>query len=371
MDSRPGFRALTAIVAVSLAGGLAGPVGAGTAETATGAQPVVDCPDDCWPAAFAFTPDGKQIFYVERYTGQIHRFTLKSGADAVWASVGPVDGAGERGALGIAVDPRWGQGKKKTRWKRRWIYIYYTSESPTENRIERLRKNRKGTSTKTERLLTISITSGSNHNGGVIHFGPDGKLYVVTGDQAVPSRSQDLGDPAGKILRLSRTGGRPDDNPIPGSLAFSYGHRNSFGFTFDPITDRLWQTENGPQCDDETNLALPGGNYGWGSGSNCPNTSSQGPSPIAPELEWTPPIVPTGAAFCQGCGLGDAVEGDLLVGVFGDGTQIRKLSLDAERDDVTGEELLLDHSSGVLALERRPNGQVYFSDSGGIFRLTA
>ncbi|MGH2691902.1 MAG: PQQ-dependent sugar dehydrogenase [Actinomycetota bacterium] len=364
------LRLTAPVLVASLAAGLAEAPSGVASETVAGARLVVDCGDDCWPAAFAFTPSGKQIFYLERFTGEIHRYTLGSGADTIWGSVGPVDAGGERGALGIAVDPRWDSGKKKRRWKRRWIYVFFTNDSPLENRVERLRKSRRGNDVKTERLATISITAGANHNAGVIHFGPDGKLYVVTGDQAVPSRSQDLADPAGKVLRLDRNGSRPGDNPLPGGTAFSFGHRNSFGFTFDPATGSLWQTENGPSCDDEVNLVVAGGNYGWGSGSTCPDTTSEGPSPRPPEHEWTPPIVPTGAAFCQGCGVGDAVEGDLLVGVYGSG-EILNLGLDAQRDDVTGEAVLYDHPSGVLAVERRPNGQVYFSDDGGIYLLTA
>ncbi len=356
-------------LAVSLVASLGSPLPGSAAEA--GGRLVVGC-SACWPAAFDFTPNGKQIFYLERYSGQIHRYTLKGGADTVWGSVGPISGDGERGALGLAVDPRWDSGTKKQRKRNRWIYVFYTHESPLENRIVRLRRSLKGGGgVKEEHLVTIDIeTAASNHNAGPMRFGPDKKLYVVTGDQAEPARSQDLLDPAGKVLRLNRTGSRPNDNPIPGSLAFSFGHRNSFGLTFDPSNGRLWQTENGPSCDDEVNLVIAGGNYGWGSGSTCPDTSTQGPAPRPPELEWTPPIVPTGAAFCSGCGI-EALEGSLLVGIFSGGGDIRSLSLDAERDDVTGETVAYEHTSGVLAMARRPNGQVYFSDSGGIYLLTA
>ena len=358
----------TSAIVLSLVAGAGTPVAGDVAEA--GAKLVIGC-SGCWPAAFDFTPKGKQIFYLERYSGEIHRYTLNGGADVVWASVGPISAEGERGALGIAVDPRWDSGKQKQRKRNRWIYVFYTHQSPLENRVVRLRRSlRGGDGVKQEHLLTIEINTGSNHNAGPMRFGPDKKLYVVTGDQAEPARSQDLADPAGKVVRMTRTGGRPSDNPIPGSLAFSYGHRNSFGLTFDPSNGALWQTENGPTCDDEVNLILAGANYGWGSGSTCPNTSSQGPTPMPPEREWSPPIVPTGAAFCSGCGLGDAFEGDLLVGVYGGG-DIRSLSLDAERDDVTGETTAYDHPSGILAMARRPNGQVYFSDSDGIYLLTA
>ena len=347
------------------------PAGAATATLVVPCQPAGD---NCWPAAFTFTPKGRLLFYVERFTGEIHRVDLRTGADRAWGDVGDPANGSEQGALGIAVDPRWDR-KAKTRKARRrrnrnrWVYVFYTNDSPVENRVVRMRRKLGRPGFIVDPLLTIDINVGTNHNGGPIHFGSDRKLYVATGEQAEPGRAQDLGDPAGKVLRMNRDGGRPGDNPIPGSLAFSFGHRNSFGIGFDPLTGRLWQSENGPSCEDEVNLVVPGGNYGWGSGSSCPGTSTEGPSPIAAETSYTPTIVPTGVAFCTGCGLGPDVEGDLLLGVFGDGSQIRHLSLDAERDDVVAEGVLHDHARGVVAVERRPNGQVFFSDSGGIYRL--
>ncbi|MGH2676783.1 MAG: PQQ-dependent sugar dehydrogenase, partial [Actinomycetota bacterium] len=195
-------------------------------------------------------------------------------------------------------------------------------------------------------------------------------LYVATGEQAEPERAQDLADPAGKVLRLQRDGGRPEDNPISGGLAYSFGHRNSYGIGFDPLTGRLWQSENGPSCEDEVNLIVPGGNYGWGPGSTCPGTSTEGPSPIQPETSYTPTIVPTGVAFCSGCGLGPDVEEDLLLGVWKDGT-ILNLSLDGERDDVIAQDLLFTTPNGLVTVDRRPNGQVFYSDTDGIYRLVA
>jgi glucose/arabinose dehydrogenase len=330
--------------------------------------------EDCWPAAFTFTRKGQELFYLERFTGEIHRVSLATGRDRVWGDVGDPASGSEQGALGIAVDPRWDRKAKSRKAKRRrrrnrWVYVFFTAQDPSENRVVRMRRRVGRPGFITQRLLSIDINVGTNHNGGPIHFGPDGKLYVATGEQAEPARAQDLVDPAGKVLRIVRDGSRPGDNPIPGSLALSFGHRNSFGIGFDPLTGRLWQSENGPNCDDEVNLIVPGGNFGWGSGSSCPGTSTEGPSPIPPETAYTATIVPTGVAFCVSCGLGPDVEGDLLLAVFEAETSIRNLSLDAERDDVVDEQVLYDHATGVITVARRPNGQVYFSDSEGIYRL--
>jgi aldose sugar dehydrogenase len=366
-------RLITLAVAATLALTIA-PEPARAAATATLVVPCADGPD-CWPAAFTFTPKGRFIFYVERFTGEIHKVNLDTGTDVLWGDVGDPASGFEQGALGISVDPRWdrkAKGKKarRKRKRNRWVYVFFTSQSPLENRVIRMRRRVNDPGFITQRLLTIVINTGSNHNGGPIHFGPDGKLYVATGEQAQPGRAQDLGDPAGKVVRIERDGSRPGDNPLAGSLAFSFGHRNSFGIGFDPLTGRLWQSENGPNCEDEVNLIIPGGNYGWGGGSTCPGTSTEGPSPTQPETSYTPTIVPTGVSFCAGCGLGPNIEADLLLGVFGDGT-IRNLSLDGERDDVVSEDVLIQHSQGVVAVERRPNGQVYFSDPDGIYRLDA
>lgn len=353
------------------------PLGEAPARAAASASLVVPCKpagDQCWPAAFTFTPNGRELFYLERFTGEIHRANLSTGRDRRWGDVGEPANGSEQGALGIAVDPRWNRKAKSRKAKRqrkrnRWVYVFFTATDPVANRVVRMRKRIGRPGVMTDHLLTIDINVGTNHNGGPIHFGPDRKLYVATGEQAQPDRAQDLADPAGKVLRLMRNGSRPRHNPIPGSLALSFGHRNSFGIGFDPLTDRLWQSENGPNCDDEVNLIVHGGNYGWGAGSTCPGTSTVGPSPIPPEISYTPTIVPTGVTFCIGCGLGPDVEGDLLLAVFGAETSIRNLSLDGERDDVVDEQVLYDHSSGVVTLARRPNGQVFFSDSGGIYRL--
>ena len=335
------------------------------AEAVTATQ-VVRCRSSnptCWPTAFMFDPKGR-AFYVERFTGKIRFRNLRTGRHRTWGRVRHVATGGERGALGLALDPRWRSGRRYR--NTRWVYVYYTHDQPLENRILRLRKRRGGGF---RRELLARIPAGTNHNGGVIRFGPDRLLYGVTGDAGNPANSQSFTNLAGKVIRMTVTGATPSNNPVLGGARrriLSYGHRNSFGFTFDLETGRLWQTENGPQCDDELNLITGGGNYGWGPGSSCPNTSTVGTSPIASKQAFTPVIAPTGAAFCKGCGLG--VEGRLLFGSFNDG-KIRAATLNAARDGITGVNDLFQHSRFILAMRRGRSGSVYFSDDRAVYRL--
>ena len=314
----------------------------------------------CTPAAFTFTPDGSTIFYAERLSGEIRRRVLGTKKDRRFAKIPDVSRRGEQGVLGIALDPDWDQGRKH-----QWVYVYYTEGNPHRNVIVRLRRGGGG-GVKRKRLMPIP--SADYHDGGVLHFGPDGNLYVVTGDAQRPALAQKKRSPAGKVLRIKPNGKRPADNPIRRSKAFSYGHRNSFGFAFDPQTGRLWQTENGPECDDEVNLIVPGRNYGWGAASRCPDTNDSGPNPQAPKAKLNPVPALTGAAFCMGCGLAADVEGDLLIGSYNDG-RIRNLTLNAARDDIASVQILYDHPSRVLAVEAAPDGTIYFSDFRAIYRL--
>jgi glucose/arabinose dehydrogenase len=212
------------------------------------------------------------------------------------------------------------------------------------------------------------------HNGGRIKFGPDGNLYVVTGDAQNPANSQNLRTTSGKILRMTSTGGVPAGNPF-GNLVWAYGIRNSFGFTFDPTTQFLWQTENGPACNDELNRIVLGGNYGWGPTQTCAsppspplNTNRDGPSPVLPLAFYTPTTAPTGVAFCSGCGVPD-LEGRLVYGTFNT-RQLRAVTLTTDRTGVVSETPVYTHSAGILSVERAPDGGVYFSDASGIYRLT-
>jgi aldose sugar dehydrogenase len=334
--------------------------GASPARAAVAARPVLGGLE--FPAAFAFTPGGR-IFYAERFNGQIHLYNPATGQDRLFHTIPNVASDGEQGLLGLAVHPGYpGQP---------FVFAFYTHPTD-ENRIVRIRN---GGGTGVDRTAILKVPANGNHNGGVIHFGPDGMLYAVVGDSGDPANSQDLDSRAGKVLRMTPQGRPPEDNPFANNYTYSFGHRNMFGFSWDPVTEDLWLSENGPSCNDEINHSLPGQNYAWGpswscEGSSPGNTNQDGPLPRQlPETHYGPPMLaPTGVAFCDGCGLAGH-QSHLVFGSWGGGTLLRSLALDAERDDVASESVLYDHDSGILAVERAPNGRLYFSDSDQIFKL--
>ena len=170
-------------------------------------------------------------------------------------------------------------------------------------------------------------------------------------------------------------GSIPADNP-GGHKWWAYGIRNSFGFAFDPQTGSLWETENGPECNDELNLIVRGGNYAWGPNETCAgsapgNTNQDGKNRRLPEDWWTTTIGITGAAFCDGCSLGAAAEGDLFLGACCDGGVIQQLELNAGRDGVMSRTDVGTAPGGAIySMEVGPNGSIYFSDYEAIYRVT-
>jgi glucose/arabinose dehydrogenase len=335
---------------------------AGEASAAIEVRRVVDGLDA--PVAFTFGP-GRKIWYVEKDTGEVRIYNRSTGGNRLFVDVPAVNGDGERGTLGIALHPHYPNPP--------YVYVYATRnvDGAFRNQILRYR-NRNGRGVG-RRVLVSNANGATSHNGGRILFGPDGMLYAIVGDATDSANSQDLTDEQrGKILRLRPDGGVPNDNPLEGRV-YAYGFRNSFGFAFDPRTDVLWETENGPECNDEVNVIEPGRNYGWGPNETCAgnapgNTNQDGPDPVLPVSLYEATIAITGIAFCDGCGLGPQSEGAAFHGAAKNG-RITRLNIDQARDGVTSREVVADVGGGTLSFEVGGSGRIFFSTFDGIYKL--
>lgn len=207
------------------------------------------------PWSIDWTPDG-MILFTERngnlraiQNGQLLQEPLLS------LGVGGVEG----GMLGVVVDPNYSENH--------YIYVYYTYNEflSTSNKI--VRYQLEDGILNEDKVLIEGIPGGPFHDGGRIQFGPDGKLYITTGEAGNPELSQDLNSLGGKILRINSDGTIPEDNPWKNSPIYSIGHRNPQGLDWDD-SGNLVATEHGPSgwrgiAHDEINVILSGANYGW------------------------------------------------------------------------------------------------------------
>ncbi len=284
------------------------------------------------PTAMAFIgPD--EILVLQKNDGLVRRVLNGVLQPAPVLDVA-VDQASERGLLGIAVHPAFPSTP--------WVYLYYTESStgddtfgsppPVGNRIYRFRWDGHAL-VEPVLLLDLPVIPGPNHNGGVMTFGPDGKLYAAIGDLNHRGQLQNLpagpaADDTSVILRLNDDGTVPSDNPfftLGGNLAqyYAYGIRNSFGLAFDPVTHKLWMTENGPDAYDEINLAEPGLNSGWVQIMGPVARSPQGLDSLFqvpgshytdPKFSWFVPVAPTAIVFLNSSRLGAQYQNDVFVG---------------------------------------------------------
>ena len=203
------------------------------------------------PWSVVFLPDGTAVIS-ERDSALLK--AVKDGQSTTIRNVPGVVPGGEGGLMGLALSPSFASD--------RYLYLYFTAQN--DNRIARLRleEGDEGLEAGEPEVIFSGISKASTHNGGRIRFGPDGFLYVGTGDSQRRDQPQDPNALGGKILRLTTEGRPAPGNPFGENPVFSLGHRNVQGLGWDS-EGRLWASEFGPDVNDELNLIVPGGNYGW------------------------------------------------------------------------------------------------------------
>jgi len=264
------------------------------------------------PWGVTFLPDGSALV-TERHTKRILKVGpgRRANGELTVRTVTTVEGVytnNEGGLLGIAASPRFA--------KDRTVFIYYTTKK--DNRIAKLVLDGKGRPE--PKAILTGIPGAGVHNGGRLAFGPDGYLYATTGDAAKGGDAQDLDNLAGKILRMTMDGKPAPGNPFPGSLVWSYGHRNPEGIAWDS-RGRMFSAEIGEAVWDELNMILPGRNYGW------PRVQGMGniPGLTNPLAVWRPEIgVTNGVAIVGNTAVVTCLRGQriYLVNLVGGATNI-------------------------------------------------
>src|SRR5712692_149981 len=302
-----------------------------------------------FPVSLKFTPHGR-IFYNEKDTGNI-RIIQQDGTllSTPFATVTGIFVDTEAGLLGIALDPSF--------TSNRYVYVYYTYRDPqsyTHGHIRRYTANGNTGGNPTDIFDVISSAPNTvYHNGGYNKFGPDGKLYAQVCEFHQSQRSQDQSVTDGKMLRMNPDGAVPNDNPFPGSLVYATGIRNAFGFDFDPSNNRLIATEAGPGSDDEINIIVKGGNYGW---PTCLGICHD-PRFIDPIVDFNTVVTPTGIA---------TVAPNLYY--FGEWNTgyLERLQLNST-GFVLSMNQVYTQPRGIIAVEMGPDGKLYYTSPDGIY----
>ena len=280
----------------------------------------------------------------------------------------------ERGLLGITLDPNYQNNQL--------VYVFYTRGDRT-NVVARFVDGELGQNGDADAEVVLGDLPSDvcgNHQGGTIAFGPDGMLYVSVGDNGCDAcNSQRAGTLAGKILRFTRQGQVPPDNPFahlpfPQSAFFATGLRNSFDFTFHPRTGEMFSTENGPSANDEINRILPGRNYGWpffqcdmSTNTRCPQPvpSNSGPLRCYPSV-----IAPTGIVVYEGTAYPEPFRGNLFFGDFNTGTLHRLVLSEDGSTVLAADDRFLSGFGSIVDLAVSPDGLLYVLTDQDIQRVS-
>jgi glucose/arabinose dehydrogenase len=308
------------------------------------------------PWSIVWAPDGRMLF-TER-VGRVRVYEQGKLRSEPLFTVPDVEPTGESGLMSIALHPQFASNHL--------LYLSYAYKGDGQRvRVVRYRETSNALSER--KIIIENIPAAQFHAGCRLRFGPDGKLYITTGDATERALAQQLNSLAGKTLRLNDDGTVPSDNPFVGQASarpeiWSYGHRNAQGLDWQPGTDLMFQTEHGPSGfdgpggGDEVNIVEKGKNYGW----PVIHHTATHPGMEAPLLEYTPACAPASAAFYRGTAF-PQFRGNFFFGCLR-GTRIIRVELDGRR--VVSQENLLEGKYGrIREVAEGPDGYLYFSTS--------
>jgi glucose/arabinose dehydrogenase len=312
------------------------------------------------PWAIAFAPDGR-VFITER-PGRVRVIEQGRLRPEPVATVREVASAEESGLMDLTLHPQFASNH--------YLYLAYAYQDANPGAGQRVRVMRfreTAGALADPQVIIENIPAARFHAGTRTRFGPDGKLYITTGDATQRELAQRLDSLAGKTLRLNDDGGVPPDNPFVGQPnarpeIWTYGHRNSQGIAWQPGAGAQFQTEHGPsgfdgpRGGDEVNIIERGRNYGW---PLIHHTQMQ-EGLVAPLIEYTPAVAPASALFYHGAAF-PQFRGDFFFGNLR-GECLIRVKLDGSRV-VNQERLLRGRYGRIREVAEGPDGAIYFSTS--------
>jgi glucose/arabinose dehydrogenase len=268
-----------------------------------------------------------------------------------------VSSEAEEGLMGLSFDPDYAANH--------FLYISYAYEKDGDLFVKVVRFKDNIESITQDKIIIDNIPSARFHAGCRLRFGPDGKLYITTGDATERDRAQELDRLEGKILRLNSDGTIPDDNPFPGSPVWTYGHRNLQGIDWYPGTNILFSTEHGPSGfdapggGDEVNIIYKGKNYGWPVVHHRDHKDGM----EDPVLEFTPAIAPSSGMFYKS-GVISEFKNNFFFGCLRGQGIMRVVVNENNPAEIVSFAKLEDVDFGrIRDIAEGPDGAIYFSTS--------